>query len=641
MIARLRSWRTAVALAAVAAAGAWGLFLGLWHLHGRGSILDRIEAPLQDWRLLIAGPRAAPDGVVIVAIDEETVRRAGAYPLPRALLARIVRRLADDGAKAIALDMLFLERGPGEADAELAAALRSTPAVIGAAALFPRTDAFAETRLGGGRSAPLPVAERVLWPVSPLAGAAAVGLVNITADHAGTPRYVPLLIASGADLLPSFVLRTAAVAAAAEPELEADAVRIGPSRTSVDFGYHLPLRFYGPRGTVATVSAQAVLDADADAGAAVRGRVVVVGATAIGTADTFATAFDPVLPGVELVATGIAHLVAGKGLVRNGATRRLDLAASVVLPILTVLAFTLRRVGLGVALCAVPFVLWFAFATVAFSRDYWFAMAVPLAATLPPALVFGAVRLWLEQRSKRRVLLQREALRRFHAPAIAEKLAVTPEFLQEPVQQHAAVLFVDLSGFTGLSEQLGPHGTRTLLKAFHSLVEEEATRRDGFVLSFMGDGAMLLFGLPAPKPDDALRAVEAALSLAAALRAWIAERAPGDGRELGARIGLHYGPVVLSRLGPDTHQHITASGDTVNVASRLLEVAAHGEVEAAFSLDVIAAARAAPESGALPSFTGAREIAIRGRARPLAVWLGNPAAPHAVGAAARDSLKID
>ena len=321
---------------------------------------------------------------------------------------------------------------------------------------------------------------------------------------------------------------------------------------------------------------------------------------------------------------------------RNGATRRLDLAASVVLPILTVLAFTLRRVGLGVALCAVPLVLWFAFATVAFSRDYWFAMAVPLAATLPPALVFGAVRLWLEQRSKRRVLVQREALRRFHAPAIAEKLAVTPEFLQEPVQQHAAVLFVDLSGFAGLSEQLGPHGTRTLLKAFHSLVEEEATRRDGFVLSFMGDGAMLLFGLPAPKPDDALRAVEAALSLAAALRAWIAERAPGDGRELGARIGLHYGPVVLSRLGPDTHQHITASGDTVNVASRLLEVAAHGEVEAAFSLDVIAAARAAPASGALPSFTGAREIAIRGRARPLEVWLGIPAAPHVVGAA-RDS----
>ncbi|HVL21707.1 MAG TPA: adenylate/guanylate cyclase domain-containing protein [Amaricoccus sp.] len=123
------------------------------------------------------------------------------------------------------------------------------------------------------------------------------------------------------------------------------------------------------------------------------------------------------------------------------------------------------------------------------------------------------------------------------------------------------------------------------------------------------------------------------MSLAAALRAWIAERAPGDGRELGARIGLHYGPVVLSRLGPDTHQHITASGDTVNVASRLLEVAAHGGVEAAFSLDVIAAARSAPESGALPSFTGAREIAIRGRARPLAVWLGNPAAPHVVGAA--------
>src|SRR5215216_1472078 len=116
MLAGLRSWRTAVALAAVTIAGAWGLFLGLWHLEGRGSFLDRIEAPLADWRLLIAGPRAAPDGIVIVAIDDETVRRAGSYPLPRQVLAQIVSRLADHGAKAVALDMLFFEPTPGDAD---------------------------------------------------------------------------------------------------------------------------------------------------------------------------------------------------------------------------------------------------------------------------------------------------------------------------------------------------------------------------------------------------------------------------------------------------------------------------------------------------------------------------------------------
>jgi adenylate cyclase len=259
---------------------------------------------------------------------------------------------------------------------------------------------------------------------------------------------------------------------------------------------------------------------------------------------------------------------------------------------------------------------------VAFARGYWLALAAPFAATLPPALLFAALRLWLEQRNKRRILVQREALRRFHAPAMAEKLAATPDFLQEPVRQDAAVLFVDLSGFTGLSEHLGPERTQGFLKEFHSVVDDHATRSGGFVLSFMGDGAMVVFGLREPRPDDAVRATEAAQSLGTALRDWTREQSAQHGRELGARIGLHYGPVTLSRLGPDTHQHITASGDTVNVASRLLEVASSHSVEAALSADVITAARRRGGHDALREFRGASELHIRGRSEALRVWLG-------------------
>jgi adenylate cyclase len=106
------------------------------------------------------------------------------------------------------------------------------------------------------------------------------------------------------------------------------------------------------------------------------------------------------------------------------------------------------------------------------------------------------------------------------------------------------------------------------------------------------------------------------------LRAWTADQAAKHRRQLGARIGLHYGPVILSRLGADTHQHITASGDTVNVASRLLEVASSHSVEAAVSDEVIAAARGRVRRHELRAFAGARELRIRGRAEPLSVWLG-------------------
>ncbi|MEA2758935.1 MAG: adenylate cyclase [Methylobacteriaceae bacterium] len=619
MPAWLRSWRTGLALAVVIVAGAWGGFLGVWHLQGRSSALDRVEAAMTDWRLLIAGERPAPRDIVIVAIDDETVGRVGSYPLPRALLAQLVNWLVESGVKAIAVDMLFLDRGPAEADAQLADAIRRAHAVIGAVALFSRGEAFSNTDLGAGLSVALPIADKLVLPVSPIAEAGDIGVVNISADHGGTPRYVPLLIRYGTELLPCFALRASALAAGADPEIEQNAIRVGASRSAVDIGYHLPLRFYGPRGTIHTISAQTILDGGgADA---VRDRIVLVGATAIGTADTFATPFDPLFPGVEVEATAIAHLVTGGGLIRDLTTRRVDLAASIILPILTVLALSLRRISHGIAFALAPLLIWLAVAVSAFTWNYWLAMALPLAATLATGLTFGSLRLWLEQRSKQRMRVQREAFRRFQSPAIADTLARNPSFLLEPVQQNAAILFVDLSGFTGLSERLGAQRTRDFLKEFHSIIEDEALRYSGYVESFMGDGAMLVFGLPAPRPDDARRAIDAGLSLGGALKAWIAEFSLPDGYVLGMRIGVHYGAVVLSRLGAETHQHITATGDVVNVASRLLEAGKQSGAEIVFSGDVVAAGGSSDED-MLRSFTGPQEVQIRGRTKALAVWLG-------------------
>src|SRR3954469_7642895 len=135
---RLPSPPAALTFAAVILAAAWGALLADQHMRGRASALDWIEAPLTDWLFLLAGSRPAPPNILIVAINDETIREVGHYPLPRSTVARLVEEIARSKPKVIALDILFLDPGPPEADQALASALQKTHAVVGAAAVFAR-----------------------------------------------------------------------------------------------------------------------------------------------------------------------------------------------------------------------------------------------------------------------------------------------------------------------------------------------------------------------------------------------------------------------------------------------------------------------------------------------------------------------
>jgi len=279
-------------------------------------------------------------------------------------------------------------------------------------------------------------------------------------------------------------------------------------------------------------------------------------------------------------------------------------------------ALSLTRVGLGLVLAALPLSIFLVASVVSFAHGIWLSMALPLAGLVPLGPYLGA-RLWLDRAEARRLTESRDGLLRFLPPAVAEKLTEAPDFLAVPVQQRAAVLFLDLSGFTSASEGLGPVRTQAMLKAMHDRVEEAVTARGGAVTSFMGDGAMALFGLPETRPDDADRAVAAAFDLADTMRAWLAGLAPGEA-PAGVRIGAHAGPVVLSRLGGARNQHITATGDTVNTTARLLDVAkAEGAVVVLSAALLAARAARAP----LPGPATEKTVAIRGRQAPLDVVL--------------------
>jgi adenylate cyclase len=371
----------------------------------RPAFLHLVDYKICDTYLAAGVGPSHPAEPLIVDIDEPSLERYGRWPWPRARVAALLNGLTRLEPAAVGLDLLFPEPertappgglepappGQGTAppsgnphplsagDRALAAALRSGPFVIGQqfefgdrpgssrpCVLHPLATVWA---LRGGASPtgqppPLHTAGGVVCSIPSLAGAAAMsGFLNAAPDQDGVLRAVPLVVRYRDQVYPSLPLATVLRAAGADQVvLEADAGGV----TAVDTGRgpapvgprgDLLLRYRGGRGTFPRVSARDVLEARV-APELVRGRTVLVGATAFGLDETVATPLDGVLPGVEVLATVVDNLLAGDYLQRPAYGRGAELLAAAAAGLLATLLLTLGRpawgvpllVGLGVAI---------------------------------------------------------------------------------------------------------------------------------------------------------------------------------------------------------------------------------------------------------------------------------------------------
>jgi len=605
---------------AVILAGLWGAFIWSAHAQGHLAFLDRFEAAVVDFRTMLRGVKPPPDSITIVEIDDALVKEAGSFPLPRAELGRLVQAIARLKPKVIAIDMLLLDKGSDEGDDALAAALGQGPSVIAAAALFRESRQVIDAAKGEGPIADLPRAEKFLLPLSKFSERAQIGIVNLATDRTLTPRSMPMLFRTNESVEMSFPLRVAALATGSHPVIEPNRLVLGGLSIPTNGECAVPILFYGPRRTIRTIGARSLLKGEADP-KVIADRIVVLGSTVTGGADFFSTPFEPVMPGVEVVSTAIAQLVSGDIVRQDRSVQIVDGIASVALPMLLVGMLAWRRSTAGILAASAVILGWISAVWLAFSSGVGLNTAVPVVAMAPPVVLFGAIQLWSGRRQAQYFAMKSRLLGQFQAPDIQEWLTRNPRFLAEPVSQNAAIVFIDLSGFTLLSEGFGPRHVQELLKGFHALVDHEVVSSRGTVTSFLGDGAMILFGLPEAAPDDALRAADCSVRLCVATEQWLASLPVPISSRLGFKVGAHFGAIVASRLGGESYHHITATGDTVNVASRLMEIAAQHGVRLAVGDDLLQAAGtdcALLKTGGL---LGPHEAHVRGRSGTVTTWL--------------------
>lgn len=221
-------------------------------------------------------------------------------------------------------------------------------------------------------------------------------------------------------------------------------------------------------------------------------------------------------------------------------------------------------------------------------------------ATLPQLTEDDLRELELPLGPRRKLLTAIEALRGGdEAPAVETETAVVPGS-----RRQVTVLFADIAGYTKLSSGLDAEETHALLNTFFAAVDEVVRGYGGSIDKHIGNAVMAVFGAPVAHTDDPLRAARAAVEI----HDVVARLDP----PLKVHIGLASGQVVASTTGSAAHTEYTVTGDSVNLASRLTDLAETGETLAAASVQRALGLRFLGDN------LGQRKI--QGLLEPISVW---------------------
>lgn len=518
----------------------------------------RVEGWTVDQRFRLRGPEQPRANVVIVALDEASFQMMGDLQgenirtWPRARWAELVDSIARGRPRLIALDVVFDTPGwDVGGDEVLAQALAAAGNVV----LPAHLEHVATADYEGLTYSP---------PVGSLAQAAAgVGTANLVPDADGAIRRAQLLWPWGGQTVPAFGLVVATLAAGAPVQVD---------RADLGDDLALPIHYRGPEGTFRTLSMVELFSGETSPGV-LNDAIVLVGYTTQLEQDRHAAPFARAggMPGVEIQANVVDTLLAGDWLRRPPDWLPILLVAAAGL--VAVAALNVPRPDLGLV-ALVGAVL--AYLGLGQARFAWADSLLPLTAPVAAAITIGAAvvaeRLAFAERDKRRLR------QRFAGLMSPQRLRALMEHWEtlldtERPEKDAAVLFADIRGFTHTTETLTRQGRSSdmvrFLNAYLDAMAEAIFLEGGVIYRTLGDGLLVLFGVPEPLPDYALRAVRAAVRMAMATgplqNAWpLPDESP---MEMG--IGLHCGPLVDAIMGRGRRFDYTVLGDAVNTAARI------------------------------------------------------------------------
>ncbi|MEE9447263.1 MAG: adenylate/guanylate cyclase domain-containing protein, partial [Arenicellales bacterium] len=582
-------------------------------------MLHALERDAYDLRLNLSVEQGLDPRIVIIDIDEESLRREGQWPWPRAKIARLVEALYQDYEidtlgfdivfaepetryTELALDQAYQASSIGtsldlkralasyQGDALLAEVLKGKSAVLGYVfessdevqsvgtlpeALFTQASIISETQAPkvGRYSANIP---RLVAAV-PEAGF--FTLASVT-DIDGIIRKVALLNQYEGKLYPALPLVMAKQFLGAEVEavlapvskeddyLALEGLNLGFGEIPLDRQAAIFVPYRQARDAYRYIPAWQVLEGSVQNAQALSGTLALLGTSAAGLVDLRNTPLENAFPGVEIHATILSGLLDGQFLSQPDWVRSLDILLIIVfggllailLPLLSITKATILTFTSMAALIAANTYFWLV--------PSW---VVPIAAALVLiALLYALntmVGFFAESRSK---LIMRRMFGLYIPPEIVDEMSATPDvYSLKSQRREMSVLFSDVRGFTTISESLTPEALSELLNTLLTPITEIIHRHQGAIDKYMGDAVMAFWGAPMPTDNHASLAVEAALEMTHKLDEINVDFADRNWPEMRMGIGISTGLMSVGNMGSEFRMAYTVLGDSVNLGSRL------------------------------------------------------------------------
>ena len=305
--------------------------------------------------------------------------------------------------------------------------------------------------------------------------------------------------------------------------------------------------------------------------------IVLVGVYASGLLDSY---FVPVdrgqqMYGVEIHANAIQAMMENKSLSRIPAWIDALVAAIIV----AALVFVCERLSVikTVVICGGVVVVKLLAGLILFKLGYSGNNLVLLAMAILIAIYYTGMHYYKARRAK--VSIER-AFSKYVAPQVVDEIAKTGtyELKLGGENRDVAVLFVDIRGFTPLSESLEPEQVVDILNSYLELTTSCIFRHGGTLDKFIGDATMAVFNAPFDTEDYVYKAVLTAWDIVQGGIEMEKELSERYGKEVGFGVGVNCGPAVVGNIGCEFRMDYTSIGDTVNTAARLEANAPKGTV---------------------------------------------------------------